>query len=118
MNRHYNKSLFWIGFMMNMTKNIFLLIPGLILCIIGIWVKPCLFIGAALLVIDVVISLIEQIRIKKTVENNSDPNFESWAEIMSKDNFGELMKAIDGKIKNQKPADADDNNADGDEPAE
>ena len=94
MKRHYNWGLFWIGFMMNLTKNFIIFILGLVLCIIGIWVKPCLYIGVALLAIDVVISFIEQMGVKKAVETSTNPDFEPWAEIMSKDNWRDELKKL------------------------
>ena len=106
MKRQYNKTLFWMGFVMNLTKNVLLLLPGIVLCLIGLWVRPCLYIGAALLAIDVVFSLIEQLRIKKTVETSTNPNFEPWAEIMSKDNWSEaLINAVNEKTAQQRSAD-------------
>lgn len=90
--REYNHGLFWIGFLMNVFKNWFLLVPGIALCIIGIWKKPCLYIGLALLMIDIVAAFIEQRRIKRAVETSDNPDFTQWAEIMSKDNWREEMK--------------------------
>ena len=53
---------------MNMVKNFYFLFPAIILCIIGIRVRACLYIGLILLFIDITVSLIEQWQIKLTVE--------------------------------------------------
>lgn len=108
MKRRYNWKLFWIGFIMNLTKNFFLLIPSIVLCIIGIWVKHSLYIGLALFVIDIIVSFIEQWRIKQTVENSTNPNFAPWADVMAKDNWKEeIIKAVNGEIENQNTNDTD-----------
>jgi len=60
---------------MNLTKNFFLFLPSIILLIVGIWVKWCLFVGVALLLLDVIISLIEQIQIRNATINSDNPSF-------------------------------------------
>ncbi len=102
MQRHYNPSLFLLGFLSNLTKNFYLFIPAMILCVIGIWVKPCLYIGIVLLAIDVLISLIEQLQIKKAVETSTNPNFAPWTEMMSRDDWkDEIINAVNEKIAEQ-----------------
>jgi len=71
----YPVSLFVIGVLMNLTKNFFLFLPSIILLIVGIWVKWCLFVGVALLLLDVIISLIEQIQIRNATINSDNPSF-------------------------------------------
>lgn len=85
--RKYPTSLFIFGFLTNMIFLYFwLFIPCIILLIIGIFVKPCLFIGLALLLIDIILSLIEQLRIRYTVLKNSDnPDFQAFQDALSKD---------------------------------
>ena len=55
----YPAKLFWIGFFMNIVKNLFLFFPAIILLIIGIWIKGCLILGGVLLILDIIISLVE-----------------------------------------------------------
>lgn len=106
--KKYNWKLFWLGFLMNLMKKFFLFIPGLVLCIIGIWINPCLYIGIALFVFDAVISYAEQWQMKKTVESNDNPDFQQWADIMTQDDWQEeIKKAINDRIENLDNEDCD-----------
>ena len=86
----YPVRLFVIGFLMNLTKKIFLIFTGIILLIIGIWVKWCFLVGVALLLLDVIISLIEQIRIRSVTINSDNPNFEEWQAAILSINFSPI----------------------------
>ena len=97
-NRKYPTSLFIIGFITNILFHFFwLFIPCIILLIIGIFVKPCLYIGLALLLIDILLSLIEQFRIRQAfLEESDNPDFRAFQDALSKDgnwkdNIGELL---------------------------
>ena len=97
-NRKYPTSLFVIGFITNILFHYFwLFLPCVVLLIIGIFVKPCLYIGLVILLIDIVLSFIEQIRIRQTVLEESDnPDFRAFQDALSKDgdwkdNLGELL---------------------------
>ena len=97
-NRKYPTSLFIIGFITNILFHFFwLFIPGIILLIVGIFVKPCLYIGLALLLIDILLSLIEQFRIRQAfLEESDNPDFRAFQDALSKDgkwrdNIGELF---------------------------
>ena len=82
----YPVSLFVIGVLMNLTKNFFLFFPSIVLLIVGIWVRWCFFVGIALLLLDVIISLIEQIQIRSATINSDNPNFKEWQDaILSSD---------------------------------
>ena len=98
-NRKYPISLFIIGFITNILFHFFwLFIPCIILLIVGIFVKPCLYVGLALLLIDILLSLIEQFRIRQTFLKESDnPDFQAFQDALSKDgnwrdNIGEKKK--------------------------
>ena len=97
-DRKYPTSLFIIGFITNILFHFFwLFIPCIILLIIGIFVEPCLFVGLALLLIDIVLSLIEQLRIRKAfLEESDNPDFRAFQDALSKDgnwkdNVSELL---------------------------
>ena len=97
-NRKYPTSLFIIGFITNILFHFFwLFIPSIILLIVGIFVKPCLYVGLALLLIDILLSLIEQFRIRQAFLKESDnPDFQAFQDALSKDgnwrdNIGELL---------------------------
>lgn len=66
MKKSYPLSLFIIGFMLNLLSKLsFVFFPSIILLIIGIFFKPCIYVGLILLIISVIISLIYQLRIRK-----------------------------------------------------
>ena len=69
--------MFWFFVMTNFLLHFFYLsVPGIILCFLGIWRKPCLYLGAAVQALDLILSFIEQMRIRKAVAAQSDnPEF-------------------------------------------
>ena len=97
-NRKYPTSLFIIGFITNILFHFFwLFLPCIILIIIGIFVEPCLYIGLVLLLIDIILSLIEQLRIRQAfLEESDNPDFRAFQDALSKDgswkdNIAELV---------------------------
>lgn len=104
-NRKYPTSLFIIGLITNILFHFFwLFIPGIILLIIGIFVKPCLYIGLALLLIDIVLSLIEQLRIRQAfLEESDNPAFREFQDALSKDGSwkNNIVDLINQKISDQ-----------------
>ena len=97
-NRKYPASLFIIGFITNIVFRFFwIFISCIILLIIGIFVKPCLYIGLALLLIDILLSLIEQFCVRQVfLEESKSPDFRAFQDALSKDenwrdNIGELL---------------------------
>ena len=106
-NRKYPTSLFIIGFITNILFHFFwLFIPCIILLIVGIFVKPCLYIGLALLLIDIILSLIEQFRIRQAfLEESDNPDFQAFQDALSKD--GNWRDNI-GEFLNQKISDPQD----------
>ncbi|MBQ8344712.1 MAG: hypothetical protein IJY42_00395 [Clostridia bacterium] len=103
-NRKYPTSLFLIGLITNILFHFFwLLIPGVILLMVGIWIRPCLYIGLVLLVADVVLSLIEQFQIRQAFLTESDnPDFQAFQDALSKS--GNRKDHID-EFLNQKRSD-------------
>ena len=97
-NRKYPTSLFIIGFITNILFRFsWLFFPCIILLIVGIFVNPCLYVGLALLLIDILLSLIEQFRIRQAfLEESDNPDFQAFQDAVSKDgnwrdNIGELL---------------------------
>lgn len=86
-NRKYPASLFIIGLITDIPfRYLWLFVPSVILLIIGIFVKPCLYIGVALMLLDVVLSFVDQIRIRRTFLRDSDnPDFQAFQDALSKD---------------------------------
>lgn len=79
----------------------FLSVPGFILCIVGIWVKPCLWIGFVILGLDLILSIIEQLRIRKAAVTPSDnPEFNELMDAFcSPGGLEATGKVLDEKIK-------------------
>lgn len=106
--KKYPTSLFVIGFFMNLTKNLILFFPGVILLIIGIWVKWCLILGIALLLIDVIVSLIEQIQIRNATVNSDNPDFKEWQDaILSSDWKDNIKDLTESKINDSSDNESD-----------
>lgn len=73
MKRKYPAQMFWIGLIGNILVRFgYLTIPGIILCIVGIWVTPCLWIGLIVLCISLALSVIDQLQIRKTILTPND----------------------------------------------
>lgn len=85
--RKYPMSLFLIGFITNIIFHFFwLFLPGVILIIAGIFIRPCLLAGLAVFLIDIIVSFIEQMRIRSACLKDSDhPDFRKFQEALSKD---------------------------------
>ena len=104
-NGKYPVNLFIIGFITNVLFRFFwLFASGIILSIIGIFVKWCLYIGVALLLLDVVLSLIEQIKIRKTfLKESENLEFKAFQDAVLKD---EDWRVNVRELLNQKISDA------------
>ena len=97
-NRRYPASLFLIGFVINVFLHFFwLFLPGVVLLIVGIFVKPCLYMGLTVLVLDIILSLVEQLKIRQAfLEESDNPDFMAFQDALSKegnwkDQIGELL---------------------------
>ena len=101
MERKYPTKMFWLFVLTSFLFHYFYLsIPGIILCIIGIWVKSCLWIGLAILGLDVILSIIEQLRIRKAAVTPSDnPEFNELMDAFcGPDGPEAVRKIVDAKI--------------------
>ena len=101
MERKYPTKMFWLFVLTNFLFHFFYLsIPGIILCIVGIWVKSCLWIGLAILGLDVILSIIEQLRIRKAAVTPSDnPEFNELMDAFcGPDELESVRKIVDAKI--------------------
>lgn len=99
--KKYPKDLFWIGFLTNVVRYFFLVIPGIVLIIFGIWHRLSFNIGLGLLSIVIVISFVEQIKIKNEIESSDNPNFEEFKNAILSDNWRKnVMDIVDRKIAN------------------
>lgn len=86
--RKYPTKLFVIGFLIGVIiYRFYLFFPSIILLIAGIYVKPCYYIGCIILLIDLIISFIWQIRIRNLVLNdNNNPSIQRFQEAFTGDN--------------------------------
>ena len=77
MKREYPQKMFWLFVLTNFLFHFFYLsVPGIILCIVGIWIKACLYIGCAVLGLDLILSIVEQSRIRNAaVSHSENPEF-------------------------------------------
>ena len=106
MERKYPTKMFWLFVLTNFLFHFFYLsIPGFILCFVGIWVKSCLWIGLAILGLDVILSIIEQLRIRKAAVTPSDnPEFNELMDAFcGPDELEAVRKIVDGKIEATPP---------------
>ena len=106
MERKYPAKMFWFFVLTNFLFHFFYLsVPGMILCIVGIWVKSCLWIGLAILVLDVFLSIVEQLRIRKVAMTPSDhPEFNELMDAFcGSDGLGAVKKVVDSKIEAAPP---------------
>lgn len=95
MKKKYPASLFWTGFCLNLIgKFFYLFFLALILMIIGIWVKVCLMIGLALLVLDVILSLAEQLVLRRTTLKSENSNFAEFQEAILSNDWRENVKEL------------------------
>ena len=85
--RKYPRDLFFFGFFSNIVfYYLWLFIPAVILLIVGIFVRICLYIGLAILLFDIILSLIDQLNIRKEFLTESDnPDFREFQDALSKD---------------------------------
>ena len=110
MERKYPTKMFWLFVLTNFLFRFFYLsIPGIILCIVGIWAKPCLWIGLAILGLDVILSIIEQLRIRKAAITPSDnPEFNELMDAFcGPDGLDAVRRIVDAKIASTPPVEPD-----------
>ena len=109
MERKYPTKMYWFFVLTNFLFHFFyLFISGIILCIIGIWVKSCLWIGLTILGLDVILSIIEQLRIRKAAVTPSDnPEVNELLDAFcSPDGPHAIEKLIDERNKSMSPVES------------
>ena len=108
MERKYPTKMFFLFTLTNFVFHYFyLFVPGTILCIVGIWVKTCLWIGLVILGLDLILSIIEQLRIRKAaVSPSNNPEFNELMDAFcSPGGLGAVREIVEGKIQASIPAD-------------
>lgn len=109
MERKYPAKMFWFFVLTNFLFHFFYLsIPGIVLCVVGIWVKSCLWAGLALLLLDLILSIIEQMRIRKAALTSTHPDVRELMDAFcgpgGMDEFG---KVLEEKMKSSSSAESD-----------
>lgn len=103
--RKYPKSLFLVGVISNVLFRFFYLsIPAFICLIIGILNTKALYLGLAVLCLDIVVSFISQLKICRTFSQESDSkDFNEFRDALSADeNWVENVKSfVEAKISEE-----------------
>lgn len=83
-NFKYPTKLFVFGFIFCVIiYNFFLFVPAVILIIVGIWNKICYYIGCLILLVDLVLSFIKQIRIRSSIIESTNEELENLKKAIS-----------------------------------
>ena len=102
MKRGYPAKMFWIFVLTNLLFRFFYLsIPGIILCIVGIWIKLCFYIGLVILGLDLILSIVEQLRLRSAaVSHGENPEFNELMDAFcSPDGLQAVGKVLNKKIR-------------------
>ena len=84
--RRYPLGLFIFGFFLTViVRHYWLFLPALAALILGIFVRPCLYIGLGILAVDVVLALIGQFRLRHAFLTEDDPSAEEFRDALSRD---------------------------------
>ncbi|MBQ3074048.1 MAG: hypothetical protein IJD19_05255 [Ruminococcus sp.] len=73
--------------------------------ITGVFISPCLVVGALVILVDAILSLVEQLRIRKAfLEDSDNPDFRAFQDALSGDGkWTDNVKAIlENKVKDNK----------------
>ena len=110
--RKYSISLFISGLLTDIIfRYFFLFVPSFILIILGIFNEYCLIIGLAILIIDLITSFIDQLKIMNAFMKDSDnPDFQEFQDALSQggDWKENLRKLFDERIKEDSDEDQND----------
>ncbi len=103
MERKYPAKMFWLFVLTNFLFHFFYLsVPGIILCIVGFWNQTCLWIGLGILMLDLILSIIEQLRIRKAAVAESDnPEFNQLMDVFCNDGLEAFRDVVNSKIQSQ-----------------
>lgn len=111
MQRKYPTKMFLFFVLTNFVFHFFyLFLPGIVLCIVGIWVKSCLWAGLAILLLDLILSIIEQLRIRKAALTPSDnPDVNAFLDAFySPGGLEAVRKFAEERIKSTPPIEISD----------
>ena len=113
MERKYSMKWFWHFVIINFLFHFFyLFVAGIILCIVGIWARSCFWIGLAILLLDLILSVVEQMRIRKAAVTESDnPEFNELMDAFCGDGGMQAVRdLLNQKIAESKSAETEEEN--------
>ena len=112
MDRKYPPKMFWFFVLTNFLFHFFWLsVPGIILCIIGIWATSCLKIGLVILLLDLVLSIVDQLRIQNAVMTSEHPDVRELMDAFcGPEGLAGFGKVLDEKIKAAQAVESDEEN--------
>lgn len=99
--RKYNKQLFFLGFLQNVARKFLLILAAIVLAVAGIRVRGCLYGALGILALVLAWSLVQQLRIKYTVEHSDNPDFAPFAQAMTSENWKDAFTQAVGDPKNE-----------------
>ncbi|MBO4289907.1 MAG: hypothetical protein J5865_07405 [Lachnospiraceae bacterium] len=105
MEKEYPASLFWTNLIITFLANhIYLTLPGLVLVVVGVWVRPCLYIGLGLLLLSSGLSLNTALTNRRVFLDSEDPNFQEVREAVLSENWREnVIELVEGGNGREKP---------------
>ena len=98
--RKYNKQLFFLGFLQSVARKFLLILAAIVLAVAGIRERGCLYGALGILALVLIWSLVQQLRIKYTVERSDNPNFAPVAQAMTGENWKDAFAQAVGDPKN------------------
>ena len=89
-------SFYIVSFLTSFFKRLYLWVPAIVLCIIGIWSHTCLIIGISLFVADLLWALIENVKMIKLLNRSQNPNLMQFADALKKEDWHEeIIRIVD-----------------------
>ena len=99
--RKFNKQLFFLGFLQNVARKFLLILAAIVLAVAGIRIRGCLYGALGILALVLAWSLVQQLRIKYTVEHSNNPNFALFAQAMTGENWKDAFAQAVGDPKTE-----------------
>lgn len=118
--RRYPKILFIIGLIANILFHYFwLFIPSIIFLIIGIFNRPFTYFGLALFGLDLLLSFVEQCKIRRTfLSANDHPDFQAFQQAVTSE--GDWLKNVqdllNSRIQSNDTKSEDEHESESDDP--
>ena len=104
-SNEYSNARFFLGVFSNLFKNFILIFSSVVLITAGIWIRECLSVGLVLLALDILVSVLEELRARDAVLNKREDQWE--AEIIASRWKTLIDEAIEGKGKSPDGEDTD-----------